>query len=68
MPMPYLLIRNVDPQTHVRLLKLARARQTSLAEIARDLLGRHLWAQSLRSTKEPRIAAARKTKLKVRRI
>lgn len=64
MPAPYLWIRDVDPQTHMRMLKLARARRKSLSETARHLINRYLTMDELPSTKETRI----KAKIKVQRI
>ena len=66
---PYLLIRNVDPQTYKRLRKLAKAHRKSLAETTSALLHQHFCQQTLDATAdETMIAAARKAKIKVRRV
>jgi hypothetical protein len=53
---PYFWIHDVDPQTHMRVLKLARARKKSVSETARDLLQRYTRAETS-PTRKPRIKA-----------
>lgn len=65
---PYFWIRDVDPQTYIDVLKLARKRKKSVSETARDLLDRYVKTDGSDFTKKSRIAAARKAKIKVRRI
>ncbi len=66
---PYLLIPDVDPATYLRLQKLAKARRKSLSDIARELLHRHLREEARKDNADrSMIAAARKAKVKVRRI
>jgi hypothetical protein len=65
---PYLLIQAVSPTTHMRVLKLARARGKSVSETARDLLSHQLSLDSWMTPDRSKVAAARKAKIKVRRI
>jgi len=65
---PYLWIRDIDPQTYIDVLKLARKRKKSVSETARELLDRYLKTDSSDFTKKSPVAAARKTKIKMRRI
>jgi hypothetical protein len=39
---PYFWIRDVGPQTYMRVLKIARARKQSVADTARELLDRYV--------------------------
>jgi hypothetical protein len=63
---PYLWIRDIDPQTYIDVLKLARKRKKSVSETARKLLDRYVKTDNSGFTKKSRVAAARKTKIKVR--
>ena len=66
---PYLLIRNVDPTTYNRVRKMAKARRKSLSDTARDLLHRHFVQEAWKDAADQSTsAAARKAKIKVRRI
>jgi hypothetical protein len=65
---PYFWIRDVDPQTYMRVLKIARARKQSLADTARELLFRNLRADASEGTSTRRLAAIRKVKVQARRI
>ena len=65
---PYFLIRDVSPTTHMRVLRLARARRKSVSEIARDLLSHQLSLDSWMTPDRSKVAAARKAKITVRRI
>jgi hypothetical protein len=60
MPARYFWIRDVDPQTYMRVLKLARARRKSVPETARELLYRYLGMHHPSPANKFRIAAARK--------
>jgi hypothetical protein len=65
---PYFLIRDVSPTTHMRVLKLARARGKSVSDTARELLSHQLSLDSWMTPDRCKAAAARKAKIKVRRI
>jgi hypothetical protein len=65
---PYLLIQDVSPTTHMRILKLARARRKSVSDTARELLSHQLSLDSWMTPDHSKVAAARKAKIKVRRI
>jgi hypothetical protein len=59
---PYFWIRDVDPQTYMRALKMARAHKQSVADTARELLYRSLRTDAPDQTRAPKV------KVKVRRI
>ncbi len=65
---PYLWVRDVDPATYMRLQKMAKARGLSLSDIAREHL--HRYARELAQNDDTgrSVLAARKPKIKVRRI
>ncbi len=65
MPVPYFWIHDVDPQTHMRVLKLARARKKSVSETARDLLHRYARTEAL-ATHESRIKGKVKRRLRAK--
>jgi hypothetical protein len=65
---PYLLIQDVSPTTHIRVLKLARARGKSVSDTALELLSHQLSLDSWVTPDRPKVAAARKAKIEVRRI
>ena len=65
---PYLLLRDVDPQTYNRVRKLAKLHRKSLSETVRDLLKRHLAIEHPHLTKQSAFPTPRKAKIKVRRI
>jgi hypothetical protein len=65
---PYLLIQDVSPTTHMRVLKLARVRAKSVSDTARELLSHQLSLDSWMTSDRSKVAAARKAKIKVRRI
>jgi hypothetical protein len=67
-PIPYFWIRDVDPQTYMRVLKMARARKQSVADTARDLLDRYSRMDGLEQIRTPRFATTRKTRVKLRTI
>jgi hypothetical protein len=52
----YFWIRDVDPQTYMRVLKMARARKQSVADTARELLQRYLRTDEPSPKKPRRIA------------
>ena len=64
---PYLLIQDVSPTTHMRVLKLARVRRKSVSDTAHELLSHQLSLESSIPDR-PKTAAARKAKITVRRI
>ena len=64
---PYLWIRDIDPQTYIDVLKLARKRKKSVSETARELLDRYVKTDSSDFTEKSRVAATRRGKIKVRR-
>jgi hypothetical protein len=63
MGVQYLWIRDVDPHTYMRVLRLARARRESVSETARHLLNRYLGMDDPASPKAHRV----KAKIKVKR-
>jgi hypothetical protein len=65
---PYFLIRDVSPTTHMRVLKLVRARGKSVSDTARELLRHQLSLDSWMTPDRCKVAAARKAKITVRRI
>jgi hypothetical protein len=65
---PYLLISDVDPATYIWLQKLARTRRKSVSDIARELLLRHLREEASKDNAGRSMLAARKPRIKVRRI
>lgn len=64
---PYFWIRDIDPQTYIDVLKLARKHKKSVSETAWVLMDRHVKTDGSDFTKKSRVAAARKAKIKVRR-
>jgi hypothetical protein len=65
---PYFLIRGVDPATHIRILRLARARRKSVSDVACELLSRQMSLETWMTPDRSKVAAARRTKIKARRI
>ena len=66
---PYFWIRDINPLTHMRLLRLARRRRQSIYDVARELLFEHAGREQIFDFRErTALAAARKAKVKVRRI
>ena len=63
----YFWIRDVDPQSYMRVLKMARARKQSVADTARELLYRRLRADKSDWKKPPRIAPACRAKIKAQK-
>lgn len=65
---PYLLIRDVDPAVYMRFQKLAKARRKSLSDVAREHILRHLRELDRKDDTGRSLLAARKPKIKVKRI
>jgi len=69
MTVPYFWIRDVNPLTHMRLLRLARQRRKSIYDVAQELLFEYTDREQIFDFRErTAFAAARKAKVKVRRI
>ena len=69
MTVPYFWIRDVNPLTHMRLLRLARQRRRSIYDVARELLVECADREQIFDFRQrTALAAARKAKVKVRKI
>ena len=64
---PYFRIRDVDPQTYMRVLKVARARKESVADTARELLYRYVGTDAPDQKRTARYTPARKVRIKARK-